>query len=136
MNSRAKAPDFIITTDDNAEAREIQFSDIFNLKNKITSIMLLWDYNSYYVNIEQGYFIINGGKRIQPTVATMMLHKKLEYARRNRMDIQMDGDDTLEESDIRMSYLFGIEGIVDNEHKSILLHISEDGFLWGWRDKR
>jgi hypothetical protein len=136
MNGVPKTPEFIITTTDEPEQREAQFSDLYALKDKIASIMLLWDFNSYYINIQQGYFIINGGRRIQPTVASLMLHKKLEYARRNRMDVQIAGDDEKENPEISISYIFGMHGVSGDEEKSILLHISSDGTTWCWRDTK
>lgn len=128
-------PEIIVTTENNPEPYEVQFSDIYNIKDKIKSMLLLWDTNSYYVNIDVGYFIINGGRRVQPVILQMMTDKTIEYAKRNRMDVTLDGDD-LEQGEIQSSYLLGVTGKYNGENKTILVHVSPDGSLWGWKDKR
>ena len=129
-------PEFIVTTYERPEAHEIQFNELFKLKINITSIMLLWDFNSYYVNVDEGYFIINGGRRVQPTVIGKLSDRELEYARRSRVDLELGSDDLVDAPDAQVSYLFGITGTYEHEKKSVLLHIAEDGSVWGWKDHR
>lgn len=135
MDTRSM-PDIIVTTELNPEPFQVLFSDLYALKNKIKSLLFLWDYNSYYVNVEQGYFIINGGRRIQPTITLTMTDKIIEYAKRNRVDVTLDNNENINSGEVQSSYLLGIIGKDGTENKSILIHISPDGSLWGWKDKR
>jgi len=130
-------PIIIITTYCNTTPRRIAFQDLYAIKNEITSLQLLWDFNSYFINIPIGYFIINGGNRIRPMVVEGMEIPVIEYAKRNRVDMALNTiDDPDKTNEIKISYLIGITGLCDGVSKSVLLHISDNGSVWSWRDSR
>jgi hypothetical protein len=125
----------MITTYENFSAHKVDFSELYSKKNQITSMLLMWDYNSYYVNITNKYFIINGGNRIRPTIMETMEQPVLEYARRNRANIEINVEST-KNGKVEISYLIGVTGLCDGTAKSILLHISETGDMWMWKEDR
>lgn len=126
-------PEWIITRVDDPKPQRVEFPDLFSQKDQITSIAVLWDTNSYYVNIEEGYFIINGGRRLQPTGVAMMEDRRIEYARRNSRSFAVGQQDKSVNSS---SYLVGIEGRIENEERQLLIHVSSDGRSWGWKSHR
>ena len=128
-------PTFLVSTEYPLKYKICSFSQLYNIRFDIKSLILLWDFNSYLINIHDKYFIINGGRKIQPNVFNEMKDFHLIYARRNRINIVLDSDKPTEKP--QKFYLFGIEGkFLDNMANSILLQISEDGTQWIWRDKK
>lgn len=126
-------PEWIIETEDNRSPHSVQLPEIFAQKDLVRSVVLLWDTNSYYVNVEEGYFIINGGRRLQPTGVAMMEDRRICYARRNSRSFAVGQPDQAQDS---VSYLVGVEGRIEGEERQLLLQISSDGRLWVWKDKR
>ena len=126
-------PEWIITTYDSSKQRNICFKDLLKLRPQIDSLMLLFDYNSFYVNVDGRYFIINGGRRIQPTAFSMMVKPTVLYSKRRTRTMTVNGGS--KSTDV-ISYLLGVEGELDGQMRQLLLHISGDGKLWVWRDGR
>jgi hypothetical protein len=113
-------PVFIITIHGSEQPRFVSFKELFDLKNVITSMAMLWVNNCYYVNIGMKYFIINGG--IKQTFSTPVNETfSIFYKRRNTQKI---GD----EKSTRSSYLLGVE----YESGKTYIHISDDGKFWAW----
>lgn len=121
-----------IVTDD-AGVRKVLFKDIFPNRDKIQAITMLWDTNTYQVNLEDLCFIINGGRRIQPTALLQFTDVKPVAIKRHRKEMSLTGGDTGEE---QVSFLLGVSGILDGEERQLLLHISQDGSLWAWRNNK
>jgi hypothetical protein len=123
----------IVTLRDSDIPKRIEFYDIFKCKDSIKSLIYLYDFNSYLVNIDEGFFCINGGRRIKPCNCDSYEDRQLIYAKRNAKDINVNSG---EESELRINYLLGVKGRFENEYKTVLLQISEDGSSWIWRDKK
>jgi hypothetical protein len=119
--------------DDGVRTSKVDFKDIFPQINKIVAVMMLWNANSYYVNAKERYFIINGGRRIQPTGLLQLEDPKPVAIKRHRVDMKLDSEELSGES---ISFLLGIEGILNTEKRGIYLHVSPDGTLWTWKDSR
>jgi hypothetical protein len=81
---------------------------------------ILWDNNCYYVNINQKYFIINGGRK-QLFQTSTNDKAVIFYTRRNTQEIG-------KEKSPRSSYLLG----ADYGSGKIYIHISDDGKYWTW----
>jgi hypothetical protein len=118
---------------DKVKAETVAFKDIFPQADKIISVMMLWNTNSYYVNAKDKYFIINGGRRIQPTGLLQFTDSKVVAIKRHRVDMPLNGEDSSRES---TSFLLGINGILNEEKRELYLHISPDGSLWTWKANR
>lgn len=130
-------PDFIVSTSVPFDFRKISFSEFFKIKDHVKAVSILWEYNSYFINVHEGIFIINGGKKVRPIYLDKMTDLKLEYARRNRMDVVLDTTEKIKTREIQIVYLFGIKGkYYDGTEKMILLQISQDGSCWAWKDSR
>ena len=123
----------VITLKDSETPKRIGFFDIFKCKDDIKTLIYLYDFNSYLVNIEEGFFCVNGGRRIKPCNCDKYENKKLVYAKRNSKEVNINSGD---ESNINVNYLIGLQGDFEGENKTVLLQISEDGSSWVWRDKR
>jgi len=90
-------PEWFITTVSRKDPEKVLFKDIFKQRNEILSMMILWDYNSYYVNILDRYFIINGGRRLQPTVLLQLENPIVCYARRVQQDYAVNSGEMVEQ---------------------------------------
>lgn len=127
-----ESPEWFITDSLEGKPKQVNFPDIFSIKSDVKSLMILWPLSSYYVNIEEKYFIIQGGKRIQPSGITEMKDVRLLYARRNRQDMTLDGQSKV----LHVSYLIGIEGELEGETRVLFLEVSDDGRFWRWKFER
>ena len=124
-------PTWIITTYDDETQRAVEFSQLFALRSKIRTALLLWDTNSYYVNVKDRFFMINGGRKI-PINDNFSDTISFLYARRNKQSVALftsKGSITKPE----VSYILGVEGI---ENQELFIHITKNGTLWEWGDKR
>lgn len=117
-------PEFIIATIDQPEPRGVQFSELYNLQKSITHLTLLWDYHSYHVNLVDKVFIINGGRKLQ--VEQFPGPVRLVYARRNTMMMTGGNPKPL------ITYLLGME----DDNNQLLLHVSDTGGTWAWKNHR
>ena len=136
MGMEEYGPEWIITTYEDANPRKVDFLELLGLRDQISSALLLWNFNSYYINLSEAYFIINGGRKIQPTVFFNMTDRKFLYARRHRETLPVGVDLGNENRTHEVFYLLGVEGMLEGEKKELLLLISSDGTLWKWIPKR
>jgi hypothetical protein len=137
VKEMSKEPEFFITTQDNPEVRPVPFVNLYAQRDFMTSMTLLWDCNSYHINIIDKYFIINGGRRIPVTGKLDSI--KVLYARRNNVELTVTGGKEVKRG---ISYLLGFEAVNDNNltegpvKHELMLHISSDGKVYTFRDKR
>ncbi len=116
---RVPDPEWVISVYGEPKPRSVSFKELFELKDKISSMTLLWNTHSFYVNVEEGYFIINGGRRLKPLPFESLEDKKILYARRNSMNVTVSGNDDLKQGDIIVTYLLGVHGKLGEEEKEI-----------------
>ncbi len=135
MGEIVLAPEWIVTTTDQMSPIKAKFIDLFEMKPRILSMMLLWVHNSYYVNVAERTMIINGGHKFRPLAMEEFDPIHILYARRNQAVYTTNGVQD-GGSDKSISYLLGFEGILNKESRELFLHISEDGSLWAWKHKR
>jgi len=128
-------PEFIIRIKSEPSPRPIRFEDIFPIKDELQSLTLLWDTNSYMVNRDKRFIIINGGRKIAFGEYKECRDLKIFYRRRVSQDIGV-GNNIIKEKAKRVSYLLGFVGTVKDETKYVFLHISTDGTQWVWKDER
>jgi len=131
--------EWIITTSDDEGPRKVQFRELYALKDKIEQMTILWDVNSYHVNIPERYFIINGGRKL--FFKDEFDEAVLFYAKRNRKTIGMNKAPvarTVEGKVLSHSvtYLLGLDGTQDGKEKILLLQTSPDGKFWRWQDHK
>ena len=121
--------EIIITTRENPDARVVHFSQLFDQQKDITSMMHLWNANSYYVDVASRTFIINGGRKM---VMNEIGECSILYRRRNSFEMGVNSTNP----DFQSKKVNWIVGIVEiGTHKKILLQIAEDGHEWMWSDK-
>jgi len=121
--------EIIITTRKNPIARKVDFSELYTIKDDITTMMYLWNTNSYYVDVLCQIFIINGGRKMQFNLSNPC---RVLYRKRNQITYKMD---SLEGSTGDHNWLLGIEEIPllnDKNTKKVLLIIESDGRFWQW----
>ena len=115
--------EILATVHGDATPKTLQFSELYDLRDSLQSIMLLWNNNSYYVDALSKTFIVNGGRRIRfAELGTC----KILYRRRNRVDVSVDGG----EVGRSVSYLIGLRETVSD--RKVFVKVSEDGFSWEW----
>ena len=122
-------PEYIICTHAKPEPHSVEFSELFAQREDIKKMIMLWDSNSYLVDVILKSFLINGGRRLSlldhfPGRATVL------YARRNRQEISLNSD---EKGRASISYLLGLKG---EDGKELILHISPDGKAFSMIDHR
>lgn len=125
-------PEFIIRIKDEPTPRPVEFGELFDLRDKLQSLTLLWTCNSYHVNRDIKYFLINGGRRVGISDMKGSTDLKIFCRRRHQRDVTFGGQN--DEGAHRVSYLLGITGTVDGEEKTTCVHVTEDGVHWVWRD--
>ncbi len=135
MGGVVTAPEWIVTTTDHMSPIKAKFIDLFEMKPRILSMMLLWVHNSYYVNVAERTMIINGGHKFRPLAMEDFDPIHILYARRNQATYKTGGQQS-EGPQRSLSYLLGFEGILNGESRELFLHISEDGSLWAWKHKK
>ena len=122
-------PDFVIATVDNPQPHVVQFEDLYAQREQIAHITLLWNFNSYHVNVAERHFIVNGGRMIIRGEDQFSGTAQLIYTRRKRVDMLME-DDSIPAH--RTLYLVGLK----DGDRELMLEIAEDGSRYTWRTKR
>jgi len=135
MQLTAKEPVWIGTKYDGTIA-EIPFKELLHTCDKLKQLALIWDCNSYLINIEDRYFVVNGGRRL--AIRDDLRDIKLIYRRRKRAVLKMNEIGRTPDQDRKPEtfYLLGISGKNGSDiPQHILLQISECGQFFIWQDK-
>lgn len=127
------SPEWIVWIGDDPKPVSLQFEELYPVKDQIKKAVLLWDTNSYVIDVVNKTFIVNGGRPIQPPGLHSLQNAEIEYAARHTRQLSMTSDS---ESSERISFLVGVKGTIQGEERSLLLHISDDGSMWQWKDTR
>ena len=129
--------EFLVTTKSDKIPKVMQFEVIAGYKPEIETMTLLWNANSYHVNLPQRLFIINGGRRIHIQGWEDVESVNILYYKRHNREVSVNGDNgSPREGPNVVSYLRGWEGGVAEDAKQIMLHIGPNGKEWYWRDHR
>jgi hypothetical protein len=110
--------------------RKVDFEWIYPNKQDLTSISLIFPYNSYRIYNDTS-FSINGGHRIK--VGEVIKNSQLMCIKRHTKSMPVGGGEEKEE----VSYLLGFLG--DNakgEEAQIYVHVSPDGSEFKWAKER
>lgn len=117
--------EIIVKLSDEIKPRSIRFEDMYNVADKVESLMLLWDANSYYVDVKSSHFLINGGRRLEfPRITD----PRLVYRKRTSQTVSISG--AAEGSRKSVSWIVGIRD--GDEGEMILLIITDTGAAWYW----
>lgn len=128
-------PEIIIRNKKEPTPRPVRFEELSSLVDGLQSITLLWNCNSYLVNVDRRCFIINGGRRIGVNpIFKDCRDLKLFYRRRTQMDLTVGSDNGGDNR--RVSYLLGFSGVVNGEEKFMFIQVTDDGSQWVWRDHK
>ncbi len=119
-----KDPAFIIQLRDETTPREVRFQELYNLRHSIINMTIMWDFNSYFVNITDRYIIVNGGRRVKLSNLTIMEKPKLYYRRRHTSQISVANNRPVAK---KTAYVLGAEGMVNGETIRAYILIEEDG---------
>ena len=130
------APEFIVRVEGEPTPRPIEFEDIFQIKDSMQSLTLLWDTNCYHVNRKRRFVIVNGGRKIGLKAFKHCTDLSIFYRRRNSFELAFGAIPANNVDSNSTTYLLGFEGTVDGEKKLVYLHVSEDGRQWVWKDQR
>ena len=127
-------PDFLITTVSDNQLRPVSFKELYPLRDEITAMCMVWNYNSYMVDCERMGFIINGGRlRCLPRLSEFG-GRKVVYARRNTKTVAVEDLSTTNES---VSYILGLSYvIIESVRRELVLHISADGAKYEFKLER
>jgi hypothetical protein len=120
--------------DSNLNPNPIEFYDIFKHRHEVDTIIFLFDFNSYLVNIEEGYFCINGGRKVQMSNCNNFENRTLVYAKKHSKEVDIGSEE--EVRPILINYLIGIGGELNGEPEIVAIQFTEDGTVWSWRNKR
>lgn len=118
--------EIMVTLKDDLISRVVQFSELYAMRERIGSLMLLWNTNSYYVDSVSKTFIINGGRR---TKFNEMEDCKILYRRRTKAEMAMNS----EERNRIITWLIGIESKVSGS--VVFIEIDDNGIDWKWNTK-
>lgn len=117
--------EILIKVKDEEKPRKVLFNEMYPLREKIDSLVFLWKYNSYYINIKKSEFIINGGMRI---AFPRIKDSRLVYRKRTAKTVSVAGG--AKGDRVEITWIIGIENGEGGE--MILLNITELGNTWCW----
>ena len=123
------AHEIIITTQEDPKPRVVDFSELYTLREDISSMMYLWDTNCYYVDVVNRTFIINGGRKIK---FETFRDSRILYRRRNQVHVTMDAPGSNgKKHDIH--WLLGIEDKGTGD--MVFVEVTENGHDFAWQNK-
>jgi len=132
--------DIFITTTATVNPIPIDFYDIKKIPDPVTAVILIWDHNSYVINVAEKFFVINGGRVVVPEFLKSIDKPKLSYCMRRRASVDLGGE--VEEGGVNLSdraftsYLFGVDSEEGSSPWATHLEISDDGKFWRFVGKR
>jgi hypothetical protein len=118
--------EIIVTLRDDPSPRVIPFSDLYALRENISSMMLLWDTSSYFIDCVSKTFIINGGRKI---AFNHVGEGMILYRRRTRSELSTTGEPPKR----MVIYILGFE--IKSSNFLAFIEVSEDGNAWKWETK-
>jgi len=124
-------PEWIVKYLDKDIPDSVEFESIFPSRDRIEHLTLLWDTNSYHLNVAERFFIVNGGRRLRPQILEEWGVCRLLAVRRWTRELSMTGDQVRADS---ARYLLGFVG--SDESEQLFVHVAEDGASWAWEKKR
>lgn len=120
--------EIIVKLDDEDKPRRLNFEELFEAKDRVESIMLLWTANSYFVDVKHRRFLINGGRNLD---FPRFDKAKLMYRKRTAETVSTTG--AAEGIRREVSWILGMENGDGGE--LVFLVISETGAAWRWENK-
>jgi hypothetical protein len=130
-----EAPSIIISTIDNETLHEVLFEDVYRQRENITTALLRWKTNSYFLNIKERSFTVDGDKIFY---YPEFFDAHMIYIRRNKLKVNIS--DLYAETEFdhhQLQHLFGLQG--KNKQDQFIerfLCISVDGTNWSWQTRR
>lgn len=116
----------IVTTTEKATPQVVEFEQLYPIKDKITSIIFLWNTNSYYVNIEDNTFMINGGRKL---VFATFGEAHVLYRKRSAVSFAVGSPETSEKT---ITWIIGLE---NEEGEKLFLKLQDNGKTWQWANE-
>ena len=128
----ATTPEIVVATKGHRVLQKTSFEEASQNKREIIVASLVWNTNSYFVDIDEQVFVINGGKKIR-FEEWLVNDPILVLIRRHHLRLGMgDGEHPLKE----VSYLLGYVGIAAGAERTMLMHISPDGSEFVFKTRR
>lgn len=114
--------EILVAYKDDPEVRLISFSELHAVVDKISSLIFLWDTNSYCVNCVSRTFILNGGRVIH---AEKLQDCSILYRKRSKLEISISGEGSWSKT----VWIIGLQAATGD---MTFIKISEDGKTWEW----
>ena len=122
-------PVWIARSPGEAQYRPIDFYAIKSLPTPPVGLGVIWPFNSYVVDSEHMTVTINGGTNIGARgFLNGADHAVIVHWKRRRKELGLTGGESRESE----SYLLGLQA---GDH-CVLLHISETGRMWSFKNAR
>jgi len=126
-------PEWIVTFKDDKMARKLEHGQLYPNRERIESVVVFWDTNSYYVNVTGKFFIINGGRRVTSERLSRLENPMVLCVRRNQIQIPVNGSSAPKKFAL---YLVGIQGVIEGKETQLFAEISNGGKDWEWKEGR
>lgn len=125
-------PPSLVISKGTAAMHPASFEEASQKRLDIERACLIWNTNSYFIDVHAQEFVVNGGRKIrfdeeQVTDPVLLL------VRRHIRKVSMGGTAHLEE---RVSYLIGYEGMRGGAKHEVFAHVSPDGSEFRFENKR
>lgn len=114
----------IIVAREGMEPMVLPFEQLHDIKDSITSIMLLWNTSSFYVDRLSKTFIVNGGRKLR---MENLGECSILYRKRSAVTVSVNGG----EQGRKVSWIIGLQ---DDHDKIVALKVDERGSTWEWID--
>ena len=119
--------EIIITTGEEPTPQKVGFEALYPVKDDITSIVFLWNTNSYFIDIENNMFMLNGGRRISfPDMGRC----HLLYRKRNAVNFAVGSLQATSKKTV--TWIVGLE---NEDEKKIVLMLRDNGKTWQWANE-
>lgn len=112
-------PQIVVATKKERVLYLTTFEDVAITKEEVATCALIWNTNSYYIDVENQIFVVNGGKKIRFD-EYQVANAILVFVRRHH--VTLNGEKKEE-----TSYFLGYEGEGKEKHEMMAMHISPDG---------
>lgn len=124
-------PEFVIASKAKRTLEKVTFEYISQHRPEVVTAALVWNTNSYLVDVEEQVFVVNGGKKIRFDEWPID-NRRLLLIQSNRQDVK--------EGELQVvkvvSYMLGIEGTHEGQPRMIFVHISPDGSQFEFKTAR
>ena len=127
----AQEPEIVAASKAKRQLEKTTFEYISQHRAEVTIAALVWNTNSYFIDVEEQVFVINGGKKIRFD-EWQIDDSQILLIRRNKQDLK-DGEP---QKVVPLGYMLGLQGTHEGQPRMVFVHVSPDGSQFDFKTAR